>query len=125
MVSVKNTLFDFTSPKKIGKDIDENGYDHNYVLNHAQVKAAFLYDPSTGRCMEVYTTEPALQFYSGNFLNEINSPGRSEKQYVKHTAICLEAQHFPNSPNEPGFPTTILRPGETYRQTTSYAFSVK
>lgn len=113
LLSVSNDRLDFREPKKIGRDIDNfpGGYDINFVLNGPGGKAAELYDPATGRYMEMFTTEPGVQFYSGNFLS------------TKHAALCLEAQHFPNSPNEPSFPGTILQPGETYRQTTFYRFS--
>jgi aldose 1-epimerase len=75
--------------------------------------------------MEVFTTEPGIQFYSGNFLNGTLTNTKNGQKYVKHAALCLETQHFPNSPNEPAFPGTILKPGETYKQTTVYKFSVK
>jgi len=121
---VKGTPYDFTSPKKIGKDINEvkGGYDFNWVLNRKDSslqKVAVLSDPISGRTLEVYTTQPGLQFYTGNFLDGkfVNRDGKPIKQ---HTALCLETQHFPDSPNEPGFPSTILRPGEKYHSLTVY-----
>ena len=128
IVSVMNTPYDFTQPKKIGKDINDissGGYDINLVLNGEAGKAAMLYEPVSGRFMEMFTTEPGLQFYSGNFLHAAITDPLGKENYVRHAALCLEAQHFPNSPNEPAFPNTILRPGETYRQSTVYKFSVK
>jgi len=124
---VKNTALDFTITKKPGRDIDQlpDGYDHNMVLNNPGGKAAALYDPVSGRFMEVFTTEPGLQFYSGNFLGMTVTSLTDQNKYIKHGAICLEAQHYPNSPNEPLFPSTILDPGQIYRQTTVYRFSVK
>ncbi|CAN5856579.1 galactose mutarotase [soil metagenome] len=123
---VKNTPYDFTSPKKVGTDIGSlpNGYDMNMVLNGDSGKAAVLYEPTSGRSMEVFTTEPGLQFYSGNFLNIASDDPADESKYQRHAALCLEAQHFPNSPNESSFPSTMLMPGCTYRQTTIYKFSV-
>jgi aldose 1-epimerase len=126
---VKGTAMDFTAAKKIGKEIAEvdGGYDHNWVLNRtgngAELVGSLYHGPS-GRFMEVFTTEPGVQFYSGNFLNGTLS-GKSGKKYVKHAGLCLETQHFPDSPNQPGFPNTILKPGDVYHQTTIYKFSVK
>ncbi len=127
---VKNGPMDFTTPKFIGKDIDtvNVGYDHNWVLNKtnkALEKAATLYHQVSGRLMEVFTTEPGLQFYSGNFLDGTLTNTKNEIKYFKHAALCLEAQHFPDSPNQHSFPNTILKPNETYTQTTAYKFSVK
>jgi aldose 1-epimerase len=103
------------------------GYDHNFVLNNDSGKlatAARVYEPSTGRVMEILTTQPGIQFYSGNFLDgSIN--GKKGVSYSKHHGFCLETQHFPDSVNHPNFPSTILRPGETYTQTTIHRFSVK
>jgi aldose 1-epimerase len=126
---LKGAEMDFSTEKVIGKDIDKvkGGYDHNWVLNktgNSLEKVATLYDPASGRLMEVLTTEPGLQFYSGNFLDGSLTNTRNGQKYVKHAALCLEAQHYPDSPNEPAFPNTILKPGETYRQTTLYKFSV-
>ena len=124
IVPVKGTPYDFTSPKKIGQDIDQvkGGYDFNWVLNRndsSLQKVAVLSDSISGRSLEVYTTEPGLQFYTGNFLagKFINRDGKPIKL---HTALCLETQHFPDSPNEPDFPSTILRPGEKYHSVTVY-----
>jgi aldose 1-epimerase len=125
---VKGGPMDFTSSKVIGKEIDQvkGGYDHNWILNkngNSLDKAAELYDATSGRVMEVWTTEPGIQFYSGNFLNGTLINTRNGASYVKHAGLCLETQHYPDSPNQPSFPTTILKPGETYRQTTIYKFS--
>ena len=128
LATVKNDRLDFTTAKTVGKDINDfpGGYDINFVLNGPTgSKAAELFDPSSGRYMEMFTTEPGLQFYSGNFLHDAKNGIDQEATYVQHAALCLEAQHYPNSPNEPSFPNTILRPGEIYRQTTVYKFSVK
>jgi aldose 1-epimerase len=127
---VKGGPMDFTSPKKIGQDLAkvDGGYDHNYVLNKKQnelTMAATAFDSASGRYMEMYTTEPGVQFYSGNFLDGKLKGAKGGASYVKHAGFCLEAQHFPDSPNQPQFPTTILKPGETYKQTTLYRFSVK
>jgi len=130
IASVKGTPMDFTSSNKIGKDIAKvkGGYDHNWVLNrHSKdlEKAASLYHAGSGRLMEMYTTEPGIQFYSGNFLDGSLKHTKEGKKYIQHAALCLEAQHFPDSPNQPSFPNTILKPVETYRQTTVYKFLVK
>ena len=131
IANVKNTAMDFTSAKTIGKDIQNvkgGGYDHNWILNRkgdGLQKAAVLYDPNSGRQMEMFTTEPGVQFYSGNFLDGTLQHTKNGNRYVQHGALCLEAQHFPDSPNQPAFPSTILKPGETYRQTTVYKFSVR
>ena len=135
MLSVKGTPFDFSRPTIIGSRIDQpdeqlkfgKGYDHNFVLNkkaHELSNAATVYEAGSGRLMEVYTTEPGLQFYSGNFL-DASIKGKNGKDYPRRSGFCLEAQHFPDSPNEPNFPTTVLRPGEKYSQTTIYRFSVR
>lgn len=122
---VKGGPMDFTTAKKVGKDIAlvPGGFDHNWVLQ-AGSPAATLYHAASGRFMEVFTTEPGIQFYSGNFLDG-TLKGRSGVTYVKHAGLCLETQHFPDSPNQPGFPNTILKPGETYKQVTEYRFSTK
>ena len=130
---VKGTPFDFTAAHKIGDDLaktggDPVGYDLNYVLDAGQNKepklAAEVFEPKSGRVMKVLTTEPGLQFYTGNFLDG-KLKGKGGVAYPKHGAFCLEAQHFPDSINHPDFPTTVLKPGDTYRQTTIYAFSTK
>ncbi len=133
---VAGTAMDFTRLAAIGARIgsaDEQivaagGYDHNWVLNRAGRElslAARLVSPRTGRAMEVLTTEPGLQFYSGNFLGGDGAiTGKGGKVYGRHAGLCLETQHFPDSPHQPGFPSTVLEPGETYRTTTIYRFSV-
>jgi aldose 1-epimerase len=129
---VIGTPFDFTKPTKIGAHINDadpqikngKGFDHNWALKkQANVfsLAATLKEPTSGRVMEVWTTEPGLQFYSGNFLNGTDI-GKGGKRYDYRTAICLEAQHFPDSPNQPNFPSTTLKPGEVYKQKTIYKF---
>lgn len=135
-VPVKGTPFDFTTAKQIGKEIAlENeqiknglGYDHNFVLDKKspkeQVKAASVYAASTGIQMDVYTTEPAIQFYSGNFLDG-SLVGKQNKKYQYRSAFCLETQHYPDAPNQPTYPTTVLEPGDKYQTTTTYTFSVK
>lgn len=128
--AVKGTAMDFTVPTAVGTDLAKvaGGYDHTYVLNKKASQepelAVTVRDPSSGRYMEVFTSEPGVQFYSGNFLDGSLS-GKKGMKYVKHGGLCLEAQHFPDSPNQPSFPNTILRPGETFNQTTIYKFSVK
>lgn len=126
--SVLSTPFDFNSFKEIGRDIDKipGGYDHNFVLaaEGTQLKlAAQVYEPRSGRLMEVLTTEPGLQFYSGNFLD--GSFAEKEKTFTKHSGLCLETQHFPDSPNHGNFPTTILRPGKEFFSTTIYRFELR
>ena len=126
--SVKGTPFDFTTATKIGLRIDsvKGGYDHNFVLNKKDTtltKVATLTDDKSGRKLEVFTMEPGLQFYTGNFLDGTikTSAGKAINQ---HTALCMETQHFPDSPNEPKFPTTLLRPGQKYHTVTVYKLSV-
>ena len=132
--TVKDTPFDFTHSKKISYGIDADhlqikhggGFDHNWVLNNADGKlklAAVALDSSSGRKMEVFTTEPGIQFYTGNFLDG-TLIGKSGVAYGKRSGFCLETQHFPDSPNQKDFPSTILLPGETYSSQTSYKFSV-
>jgi aldose 1-epimerase len=127
--SVKNTPMDFTSSKRIGNDIGKvtGGYDHNWVINKTQDELALiggLYHPASGRYMEVYTTQPGVQFYTGNFLNGTLT-GKNAQKYIQHSGLCLETQHFPDSPNQPTFPNTILKPGETYHEVTVYKFLTK
>lgn len=128
--SVKGTPFDFTSSKKMGRDIDsvKGGYDINYVLNRTDStslqKVAEVSDSISGRTMEVYTTQPGLQFYTGNFLDG-KFTGRYGNPISLHSAFCLEAQHFPDSPNKPDFPNTILNPGQKYHQETVYKIKLK
>ncbi len=132
---VAGTPFDFTKPTAIGSRISARdqqvefgkGYDHNWVLNKkgkALTLAATAYDKTSGREMKVWTTEPGLQFYSGNFLDGAIK-GKSGQDYPYRSGFCLEAQHYPDSPNQPKFPSTLLRPGQRYSQTTVYAFSVR
>lgn len=130
LLPVKGSPMDFTSPKKVGNDIAKvkGGYDHNFVIDKkegALETVATLYDPASGRFMEMSTTEPGVQFYSGNFLDGTLTNTREGKKYVQHAGLCLEAQHFPDSPNQSAFPNVILKPGETYSQTTVYKFSTK
>jgi aldose 1-epimerase len=132
---VKGTAFDFTVPHRIGERIDQSddqlkfgkGYDHNFVLRKTAGEfslAASVTEPVSGRSMEVWTTEPGLQFYSGNFLNG-KDVGKGTKAYPLRSAFCLETQHFPDSPNHSNFPSTVLKPGETYKQKTAYKFGVQ
>jgi aldose 1-epimerase len=123
---------DFTKPHVIGKRIDKvpgappGGYDHNYVLLKKQgelSQAAILVDVKTGRRLEIFTTQPGVQFYSGNFLDGTIT-GKEAKKYYQHWGLCLETQHFPDSPNQATFPGTILKPGEKYSETTLYKFGV-
>jgi aldose 1-epimerase len=129
--AVKGTPFDFTGPHKIGERINAKdqqieygkGYDHTWVLNGKPGElalAATVTESSTGRKMEVWTTEPGVQFYTGNFLN--GKTGKGDKPYEYRTGFCLETQHFPDSPNKSQFPSVVLRPGETYKTTTVYKF---
>ena len=133
--SVTNTPFNFNKSVNIGDHINQTdeqlkfgkGYDHTWVLNKNKLDeltlAASVHEPQSGRKMEVWTTEPGLQFYSGNFLDG-KDIGKGNKKYGYRSALCLEAQHFPDSPNHPDFPGTVLKPGETYNQKTIYKFSV-
>lgn len=124
---VTNTPMDFRKKTIIGKRIEqvEGGYDHSYVLNGGSElkKAAELSEKSTGRKIEVFTTEPGMQFYTGNFLDG-SLIGKNEIIYKKHCGLCLETQHFPDSPNQPKFPNTILRPGEIFSSKTVYKFGI-
>ncbi|MCM5661803.1 aldose epimerase family protein [Galbibacter mesophilus] len=136
MRSVEGTPFDFSQPKPIGQDLEtENqqlifgmGYDHNFVLNDTPKSdsgltlAARVIEPESGRVMEVFTNEPGLQFYGGNFLNG-EAVGKSGKPYTFRGAFCLETQHFPDSPNHSNFPNTLLEPGETYNSICVYKFT--
>ncbi len=127
--SVKGTPFDFTTPKEVGRDIDsvKGGYDHNFVLNRTDStsldKAATVTDSISGRTLEVYTTQPGIQFYTGNFLDG-TFRNRDGNLLTKHSALTLETQHYPDSPNKPNFPSTILRPGEKYHEVTVYKVKV-
>lgn len=131
---VKGTPFDFTRPQAIGERVnadDEqlaraNGYDHNFVINSEEgsfAKAAEVTEPKSGRVMEVFTTEPGVQLYIGNFLD--GPAGKSGKPYNFRHGFCLECQHFPDSPNQKNFPSTLLRKGEIYSQVTEYRFKAK
>lgn len=133
--SVKGTPMDFTRSSLIGARIDQQdeqltfgkGYDHNWVLNNPGGKLAFAaraYEPGSGRVMEVFTTEPGLQFYSGNFLDGTIT-GKGGQVYKQRYGFCLETQHFPDSPNKPKFPSTVLKLGQHYTSTTIYKFAVK
>jgi aldose 1-epimerase len=131
IASVKGTPLDFTSAKAIGSRInqvgkDPTGYDHNFVRNNNTTfgLTARVYEPTTGRVMTMYTSEPGVQFYTGNFLDGTLT-GKGGEVYKKHAAFCLEAQHYPDSVNKPNFPSVILRPGKVYRQRTEYAFSTR
>lgn len=128
ILPVKDTPFDFNQPKKISDQIDQliNGYDHNYVLNKtdkALSLAAIVNHHPTARIMKTYTTQPGIQFYTGNFLDGTIT-GKSGKTYKKHYGFCLETQHFPDSPNQRQFPSTLLYPGQIYNQTTIYEFDI-
>lgn len=133
--SVRGTPLDFNTATAIGERIEEkyeqlisgSGYDHNFVLLDKRAGtlglAAEVYEPTSGRVLRVYTTEPGVQFYSGNFLN--GALGKQGLAYPRRSGFCLETQHFPDSPNKPKFPSTVLRPGGRYTQTTIYQFSVR
>ena len=131
LASVDGTPFDFRTARRIGDRIDADhvqlqragGYDHNWVMGRAgEMKlAAKVSDPASGRWMSVETTEPGIQFYSGNFVNE----GVTAGKYVRRAGLCLETQHYPDAPNHADFPTTVVRPGETMRSTTVFRFGVE
>jgi aldose 1-epimerase len=133
MRRVHATPFDFSQPEAIGARINQDdqqlkfgrGYDHNWILNskgeHPLSLAAEVYEPDSGRAMEVWTTEPGVQFYSGNFLDG-TAHGKEGKVYGHRSAFCLETQHFPDSPNHPAFPSTVLKPGRRFHSTTVYKF---
>lgn len=135
IIPVKGTAMDFTGSTAIGLRINDayeqiklgKGYDHNWVLNKKNDEmtlAARVSEPASGRVMEVYTTEPGIQFYSGNFLDG-SIKGKEDKVYNHRYGFCLETQHYPDSPNKPQFPTTTLRPDEEYSTTTIYKFSIQ
>ena len=137
IISIKGTDMDFTSPHPVGERINSDflpikvagGYDHNYILNKDQnagemTFCASVYEPTSGRYMEVYTTEPAVQFYTGNFLDGTLT-GKSGKKYEHQYGMCFETQHYPDSPNHPNFPNTIVYPGDTLQSTTVFKFSVR
>jgi aldose 1-epimerase len=134
--NVANTPFDFRTSNAIGARINQEtdeqikfgkGYDHTWVINGRAGtlrQAAIVHEPVSGRVMEVWTTEPGVQFYTGNYLDG-TSTGKSGKPYPRRSGFCLETQHYPDSPNQPGFPTTTLKKGATYRSTTIYRFSAR
>jgi aldose 1-epimerase len=129
IVSVVGTPLDFLSPRTIGSRIGQlgNGYDHNYVLTGAadvMKLCARVHEPTTGRVMEVHTTEPGVQLYTANHFNG-SLVGKGGKTYVKHGAFCLETQHYPDSPNKPDFPSTVLEPGRKFTSQTTHKFSTK
>ncbi|MFD3003838.1 aldose epimerase family protein [Pontibacter toksunensis] len=127
---VEGTVMDFREPQTIGARVNQvegGGYDHNYVLSDKDgemKKAATVYEPTSGRVMEVFTTEPGIQFYSGNFLDGTIT-GSGNKVYKKHYGFALETQHFPDSPNQTSFPSTTLEPGQKYESSTVYKFSTR
>jgi len=140
IADVEGTPFDFRKSTAIGARINDKneqlekgpGYDHNFVLSRqgpGLVDAAEVYEPTTGRTLTISTTEPAIQFYSGNFLSaDPKQPpltGKGGRIYPKHSGFCLETQHYPDSPNHPNFPSTVLRPGETYKTQTVFKFGVR
>jgi aldose 1-epimerase len=132
---VEGTPMDFRKPEIVGKRIDSDyeqikygkGYDHNWVINRTKpgelTLAAICHDPKSDRILEVYTTQPGMQLYTGNWLD--GSKGKGGKSYGMRSALCLETQNYPDSPNKPGFPSTLLHPGETYKHTCLYKFSTK
>ena len=137
IADIRGTAMDFTTPHTVGERINDpmpqlkmgGGYDHNYILNkdqngHEMTFCASLYEPQSGRFLECFTTEPAVQLYSGNFLKG-NIIGKRGNPYNYRNGICLETQHYPDSPHHPNFPNTLLKPGETLKSTTIYKFSVK
>lgn len=132
---VENTPFDFREPKAIGKEIESDnqqlkragGYDHCWVLNDQDSGVRFAssaYDPESGRFMQVYTDEPGLQFYTGNFLDS-TLPAKGGGTYAKRSGFCMETEHYPDSPNQEGFPSVVLNPGEKYSSHATFKFSVK
>jgi aldose 1-epimerase len=133
--AVKGTPFDFTTGKAIGTNINDKdeqlkngkGYDHNFALNKHDItkSIATVSSPKTGIVMDIYTDEPGLQFYSGNFLTGATNDGKGGKAYPHRSAFCMETQHFPDAPNQPAFASTVLKPGQTYHTTTIYKFTNK
>jgi aldose 1-epimerase len=129
---VTGTPFDFNTPHTIGERIGEKydqlilgkGYDHNFVLDNKEEVDVTVYEPASGRILEVITDQPGMQLYTGNFLNGTKI-GHGGKPYNYRSGFCLESDHFPDSPNHPEFPTTVINPGETLKSTTIYRFSVK
>jgi aldose 1-epimerase len=137
LLPVQNTPFDFQKSTKIGARINDatneqikfgGGYDHNFAFTDSTNSlklGASVFEPTSGRVMEVYTTEPGVQFYTGNFLDGKIVGKGGKITYGKRSGFCLETQHFPDSPNQPNFPSTLLKPGDTFKSTTIYKFSVK
>ena len=135
ILKVEGTPFDFRTPKPVGQDIDADneqikngaGYDHCYVLNKKEVGeltfAAKIVEPKSGRSMEVYTTEPGVQFYSDNWADGYK--GQHGATFGRRSALCFAAHHFPDSPNHPYFPSVVLKPGEVYTQKTIYKFGIE
>ncbi len=129
---VEGTPFDFTTPYVIGDRIEDDyeqlrlglGYDHNFVLDNKNEPDAVVYEPGSGRLIEMTTDQPGVQFYCGNFLNGLEK-GHGGKLYEYRSGLCLETQHFPDSPNQPGFPSAVLEPGKPFTSKTVYKFSVK
>jgi aldose 1-epimerase len=136
ILPVSGTPMDFTKPYRVGARMDSNieelrncngGYNFNYVLRGYDGSlrlAATLYEPESGRFMEVFTTEPGVELYTGDYLDGTIT-GKNKIRYVKRAGLCLETQHYPDSPNQPAFPSTVLRPGETFHSQTVYKFSIK
>jgi aldose 1-epimerase len=136
IASVTGTPLDFRSPKLIGRDIDDDheqmqfgsGFDHNFIINNSGTDeiamAASVFSPTTGRTLTVYTDQPGMQFYTGNFLNG-SLVGKDGAVYQRRNAFCLETQHYPDSPNKPNFPSTVLRPGEEYKTSTVFEFGAR
>ena len=136
VATVESTPFDFRIPTRIGERINDTthqqivngrGYDHNWILaTHGDISAVagILYDPTTGIEMRIHTDQPGVQFYAGNFLDG-SFMGKNGVAYPRRSGLCFETQHFPDSPNQPAFPSTTLRPGETYTTTTIYKFDIR
>jgi aldose 1-epimerase len=134
--NIVGTPMDFTTTRLVSKDIDADydqlkyggGYDHAWILNKKEAGelsfAASAYEPESGRFMEVFTTEPSIQFFTGNSLNG-SQIGKSGVGYARRTGFCFETQHVPDSPNHPNFPSTVLRPGEIFNSATIYKFAVR
>jgi len=133
IAAVAGTPMDFKKAKTLARDFAQiggtpGGYDHCYVIDHASADALTLageaFEPRSGRVLKVSTTEPGIQLYTGNFLDG-SVVGKGGKSYKKNYGFCLETQHYPDSPNQPNFPSTVLRPGETFRSTTVHHFSAR
>ena len=134
--SVDDTPLDFRLPKRINDNFTkllieqpklDNGFDHNFVLNKVEEELSFackIYDPKSGRILEVFTTEPGMQFYTANHLDG-NLKGKNGKNYIRYSGFCIETQHYPDSPNQPNFPTTVLNPNEKFESSTIFRFSAQ